>query len=180
MAVDQDPEDPAHLPTGPGAAVAQGPPKVLLDLITLVRAKLRDYKELNRLVAGEESSDRQIAFAALQTIDDWNCTPPLIDAVSLSSFPSFSLLVDGTIVQLLQSIGLLQMRNHMSYTDGQGVSVSTSDKAPQLMAWANVFGQAYESKKMRLKMAQNLEGSMNSSGMPSEYTYINGWFDGES
>ncbi len=178
--VAQDPEDPSTIPTGPGAAITQGPPKKLLDLITLVRAKLRDYPELNRLVAGQETSDRQMAFAVLYCIDDWNCTPPLLDHVTLDSFPSVALLLDGTIVQVLQSVGLLQLRNHMRYSDGQGVQVSTSDKAPQLMAWSNLFSQGYEAKKLRLKRALNLQGSLNGSGLPSEYTYVNGWFeDGE-
>ncbi len=178
--VDQDPQDPSTIPTGPGAALTQGAPKKLLQLITLIRAKLRDYPELNRLVAGVESSDRQIAFAVLQCIDDWNTTPPLLGAVRLDTFPSLALLIDGAIIQLLQSVGLLQLRNHMQYSDGQGVSVSTSDKAPQLMAWANLFGQAYEAKKTRLKMALNLEGALNGTGIASEYAYINGWFDSES
>jgi len=178
--VEQDPKDPSTIPTGPGAVITQGPPKKLLDAITLIRAKLRDYPELNRLVAGQENSDRQIAFAVMYCVDDWNCTPPLIEDTTLASFPSMALLIDGSIVQVLQSVGLLQMRNHMRYSDGQGMQVSTSDKAPQLMGWANLFSQGYEAKKMRLKRALNLQGSLNGSGLPSEYTYINGWFsDGE-
>lgn len=151
---------------------------LVMDYVNLVRAKLRDYAELNRLVAGRESSDRDIAVALMLALDDWNMTPPLIAAEQLSSFPAKALLVDGVIIQLLQSIGLLQTRNHMQYSDGQGVQVSTSDKAPQIMSWLNMFTSSYEQRKFRFKQAKNLADALgNSRGVASEYIDINGFFD---
>ena len=150
---------------------------LVVDYVNLVRAKMRDYAELNRLIAGRESSDRDIATALLLALDDWNTTPPLLDAASLTNFPARALLIDGTIIQILQSVGLLQTRNHMQYSDGQGVQVGTSDKAPQLMAWLNMFVSSYEQKKFRYKQAKNLADAMgNRRGVASEYVDINGFF----
>jgi hypothetical protein len=172
-----DPTLPSTNTLGSEASVNAGLPKYIRDLIQLVRSKLRDFPELNRLIAGYESSDKQIALAMLEALDDWNTTPPLIDSVSLSSFPSVSLLINGTIIHLIESIGLLQTRNHMTYSDGQGIQVSVSDKTPMLMQWLNLFKSQYERKKTQLKQAINLRDALNGSGVSSEYALINGYFE---
>jgi len=171
-----DPQNPNSNAVGPAVSVSKALPKKLVNLIALIRAKLRDYPELNRLIAGRETSDREIAFAIMECIDDFNMTPPLLGQFTLESFPSVSLLINGSIIHILTSVGLLQTRNHMSYSDGQGIQVSVSDKAPQLMNWMNLFTQNYEQKKFRLKQAINLGNALNGSAVPSEYAFINGYF----
>ncbi len=171
-----DPKDPNSNALGIKASSKELPQK-LLDVIALVRAKLRDYPELNRLIEGRETSDREIAFAVVEAIDDFNSTPPLIGSYTVEDFPSISLLIRGTIINVLESVGLLQTRNQMSYSDGQGVSVGISDKTPMLMNWIQLYQSQYEQKKFRLKQAINLNGAINGSGVPSEYVLINGYFD---
>jgi len=172
-----DPTKPSSNELGPEASVNAGIPAKLLSVIALIRAKLRDYPELNRLIDGRETSDREIAFAIMETIDDFNTTPPLIEAATLESFPSVSLLINGSIINIMTSVGLLQTRNQMTYSDGQGVQVSVSDKTPMLMSWLGMFANAYENKKQKLKVAINLRGALNGSGVPSEYALVNGYFD---
>ncbi|MFZ4580670.1 MAG: hypothetical protein ACOYOB_19975 [Myxococcota bacterium] len=150
--------------------------KTVQSYIGLVRAKLRDYPELNRLLEGHETSDRQIAASLMLAVDDYNTTPPLIDPVTLQTYPSVELLVTGAIIDVLESVGLLQMRNYLTTSDG--ASGSVSDKAPMLMQWAGLFRSRYEQKKFRLKQALNLQGAMgNQSGVSSEYLAINGYFN---
>lgn len=163
--------------TGIESTVSAGLPKRLLHVIALIRAKLRDYPELNRLLSGVETSDREIAFAIMEAIDDFNITPPLIGPYTLSTFPSITLLINGAIINILASVGMLQDRNNMMYSDGQGVQVGVSDKGPRLMAWIQLFSSQYEQKKFRLKQALNLRGALNGSGVTTEYTWINGYFD---
>lgn len=166
-------------PDAPSLAgtVKRGMPPKLVAVIGMVRAKLRDYPELNRLVAGHETSDRQIAMALIEALDDWNTSPPLIEGVTLESHPSVSLLVNGTIIHVLESVALLQTRNQMNYSDGQGVQTGVNDKSPMLLQWIQMFTQQYEQKKLRLKKAMNLNGALNGGGVPSEYSIINGYFD---
>lgn len=152
-------------------------PQKLLSTIALVRAKLRDFPELNRLIEGRETSDREIAFGIMEAIDDFNTTPPLIGNYNIENFPSTSLLIRGTIINVLESVGLLQTRNQMSYSDGQGVGVGISDKTPLLLNWIQLYQGQYEQKKFRLKQAINLNGALNGGGVPSEYVLINGYFD---
>jgi len=172
-----DPTAPSTSTDSPQPSVEAGLPPEVPKFINLVRAQMRDFPELNRLISGVETSDRMIALCMMQTIDDFNLTPPLIEGYGITNFPSISLLVWGTIIYILMSVGILQVRNHLQYTDGQGIQVSVSDKAPQLMQWANMYQQMYEQKKLQLKKALNLKGALNGSAVPSEYRYISGLWD---
>src|SRR6056300_168271 len=107
--------------------MANGATQNLGQFVTQVRQYLRDFPELNRLIDGEESSDRMIAWAAIDALDDINNTPPLIGAYTIDSFPYRSLLLRGTVIAVLESVGLLQTRNQINYNDG-GIQVSASDK----------------------------------------------------
>lgn len=150
--------------------------KTVQAYIALVRAKMRDYPELNRLTDGVESSDRNIATALLLALDDFNNTPPLINASTLAEFPSVDLLVRGAIIQLIESLGLLQTRNRLPYADGQ---IQIQTEQPQLyMQWWNMFKTDYENKKFRLKQSINLRDALGHQvGMSTEYLLINGFFD---
>ena len=71
-----DAQKPSTNATGAEASAAKGIPKKLLDTITLVRAKMRDYPELNRLIEGHETSDREIAFAIMEVWERWSQLVP--------------------------------------------------------------------------------------------------------
>lgn len=173
---------PGNIPVGQVAVATAGLTRAgeeLRNLVAIVRAKLRDYPQLNRLTAGSEHSDRQIALALVEALADWNATPPLLDDVTFADHPSIPLLIDRAIVSLLYSLGLLQTRNQLRYSDGQGQQVSVSDKGDSYRAWAAMFEQSYENKKQRIKIAQNLGGGLNGSGVASEYALVNSLYGGE-
>ena len=143
------------------------------SFVNQVRSFMRDYKELNRLIAGEESSNRQIVWAIMDCLDDFNTTPPFTQ-FNLYTFPSKSLLVRGTVITLLESIGLLQTRNHLSFSDG-GLQVGVSDKTPFIQSWLQLFKNTYEEKKTRLKVSYNIESAWG-GGLYSEYRFVNGFY----
>jgi hypothetical protein len=172
-----DPKKPSEDSVALSESTGKGLPKRVAQLISMVRTKLRDFPELNRLIEGKETSDREIALALAEAVDDFNTTPPLIESYTIENFPSPSLLVRGALINVLESVGLLQTRNQMSYSDGQGIQVSVSDKTPMLMQWLTLFMNQYEQKKLRLKKALNLKGALNGSAVPSEYAYLDGYFD---
>lgn len=145
----------------------------LEEFIQQVRTYMRDYPELNRLIKGEESSNRQIVWAILDTLDDFNTSPPFT-SYTLFSFPSRSLLLRGIVCSLLESIGLLQTRNHLNVSDG-GLQVGISDKTPFIQSWLNLLRNAYEEKKMRLKIAINIENAWG-GGIHSEYRFVNNFY----
>jgi hypothetical protein len=147
----------------------------LEQFIGSVRHFMRDYEKLNRLIAGQEHSDRMIAWAVVDALDDFNSTPPLTN-YSLTNVPAMSLLLRGTVITLLQSVGLLQTRNHLTFSDG-GLQVGVSDKTPLIQSWIQMFGNSYEEKKQRLKTALNIEGGWG-GGIHSEYAWVNGFYGG--
>lgn len=143
------------------------------SLVQMVRLFTRDYPELNRLIAGEESSNRQIVWAIMDCLDDYNTTPPFT-RFQISNFPSRSLLIRGTVISLLQSIGLLQTRNQLSFTDG-GIQVGINDKTPFIQQWLTMFMNGYEHKKERIKVAYNIETAWE-GGINSEYRFVNNFY----
>lgn len=147
----------------------------LEQFIGTVRLYMRDYSALNRLIAGEEHSDRMIAWAIIDALDDFNTTPPMTN-YGLANFPSPSILLRGTVINLLQSIGLLMTRNHLTFSDG-GLQVGVSDKTPLIQSWIQLFNNSYEEKKQRLKIALNIEGGWG-GGVHSEYLWVSGFYGG--
>ena len=145
----------------------------LNSVVQQIRSFTRDYPELNRLIAGEESSNRQIIWAIFDTLDDYNTTPPFT-LHDVGNFPSKSLLVRGAVCSLLESIGLLQTRNHLTFSDG-GIQVGINDKTPFIQSWLQVFRNAYEDKKQKLKVAYNIETAWG-GGVFSEFRFVNNFY----
>jgi hypothetical protein len=147
------------------------------DFVQLVRLYTRDFPELNRIVSGTESSDRQILWAVLDALGDFNGTPPFLGPFQLEDLLSrgqSSLMLRMTTIALIESVGLLQTRNHINYSNG-GISVGANDKTPMLMNWLQYFKSTTEQMKQRVKVAFNIEGILGPSnaGVYSEYFAVN-------
>lgn len=153
--------------------------QTLAEFVQEVRQFIRDFPELNRLVSGEETSDRMIAWAVIDTLDDINNTPPLIGTWRVENFPYRHLLVRGTVITILESVGLLQTRNQLNFNDG-GVNVAVSDKAPLIMNWLSMFKTTYEDKKLKWKISKNISGALTGSGVASDYYFLGGYYSGET
>jgi len=137
---------------------------------------LRDYPELNRLIDGEETSDRMIAWAVIDTLDDINNRPPFVGSFTVSTFPYRSLLLRGTVITVLESVGILQTRNQLQYSDG-GISVGASDKAPMLMQWVQMLSTSYEQKLDKWKISRNITEAFNGESVMSDYYFLGGYYD---
>jgi len=162
----------------PDQAVSAGLPTLLQKIVAIIRARLRDHPSLNRLIDGVETSNGEIGLAIMGVVSDWNSTPPLIGTVTFETFPSLDLLMKGAMINIMDSVILLQIRNHMSYSDGQGQQVGVSDKYPAIMQWVQGQKAEYEAKKKQLKIALNIEGALNQTHLASEYAVIDGlWLD---
>jgi hypothetical protein len=146
--------------------------KRMNQVVSMIRTYMRDLPELNRLIAGEETNDRMIAWAVVDSIEDWNTTPPFIGAVGLTNFPSISWLRQAAVMRVLESVGLLQTRNQLTYSDG-GTTVNRSDKAPLLLQWISLFERRLERDKGRIKSSMNIELAMDGTGLLSEYWLVN-------
>jgi hypothetical protein len=149
---------------------------IFKDFVQAVRLYARDFPELNRIVAGEESSDRQIAWAVYDAMSDFNGTPhftslSLEDVLQLNQH---ALILRMTIISLIESVGLLQTRNHINYSNG-GINVGVNDKTPMLMNWLQYFKAFTEQMKQRVKVAINIGAILgpSNSGIHSELWAVN-------
>jgi len=147
------------------------------DFVQLVRLYHRDFPELNRIVANEESSDRQIAWAVADAIADFNGTPHFTHVTIedlLFGLSQHNLLLRMTTISLIESVGLLQTRNHINYSNG-GINVGVNDKTPLLMNWLQYFMAKTEQMKQRVKVAMNIGSILGPSnqGIHSELWSVN-------
>jgi hypothetical protein len=144
--------------------------------IQVVRDYLRDHPELNRLVAGQETNNRMIAWAVLDALSYFNGTPPITSHTIESLFQrnQQSLLLRLTVLTLLESVGLLQTRNHINYSNG-GINVGVNDKTPLIMNWLQYYRATAEQLLTRVKVAFNIESILGpgNSGVHSELFAVN-------
>lgn len=147
---------------------------VIRRFIETTRLYLRDYPELNRLTDGYDHSDRHIFWAILDTLSDWKSTPPFLNMSLNDIFDRgwFSIFMRGVVISLLESLGLLHMRNYLAYSDG-GVNVQTEN--PQMIqSWLAMYKNTYEQKKSQMLIAQNIEWALSDGGgVHSDYLFIN-------
>lgn len=144
-----------------------------------VRLYLRDHPELNRLVAGEETSDRQIAWCVLDALSNFNGQTPITHYAieDLLDKEQSHLLLRMTVETVIESVALLQTRNHINYSDG-GINVGVNDKTPLLMNWLQYFRSFTEQRLQKVKVALNIEGILGPSnvGVHSEQWAVNGTY----
>lgn len=149
------------------------------QFVSGVRLYLRDHPALNRLIHGEETNDRMIAWCVMDAISEFNGTPPLLGTYSFTYFMENnlqSLLRKGTVICILESVGLLQTRNHLPFNDG-GLSVSVSDKTPLLQSWIDRFRAKWDPEVKQVKIAMNIDSLLDGGGgVASEYFAISGWY----
>lgn len=154
-----------------GEALVTQPQRMnLARLVERIRNFIRDHEELNRLTLGKENSDSDILEAIEDVINDFNNTPPFYNIFNLTNLPPLNIVKLGAVVYLLKSVGLLNTRNGIQYSDG-GVNVNM-DKTPAIQAWIQMIQNEYEEKKAKYKIAANIENAWG-VGVSSEYVLIN-------
>jgi hypothetical protein len=87
-----------------------------------------------------------------------------------------SIFTRGVVITALESLGILHMRNHLSYSDG-GVNVQTEN--PQMIqAWLQMMKGEYENKKQRALIALNIENALSTQthGVHSELYFVNSFY----
>ncbi len=146
------------------------------SFVQMARLYLRDFPQLNRLIAGEETNDRMIAWAVMDAVSNFNGTPHFTQLTldDLLARNLQHLMLRMTVISVIESVGLLQTRNHINYSTG-GINVGVNDKTPLLMQWLQYFQGYTEQMKQRVKVAMNVESIMDAGqrGVFSEYWAVN-------
>lgn len=147
-----------------------------LNFVRMVRLFLRDFSELNRLIRGEETNDRMILWATMDAVSAFNGTPQLTNFTldELLERNLHHVMLRLTTISIIESVGLLQTRNHINYSTG-GINVGVNDKTPMLLNWLQYFKSTVEQKVQQVKVAINVESILGygASGVHSEYWRVN-------
>lgn len=146
--------------------------------VQLVRDYLRDYPDLNRLVAGLENSDLFIVRCVLLALDEFAGTPPPLGYFTLESLVNdyhwtHGLLL-GTLAHILRSTLLLANRNAIAFSDG-GITVNLESRLPMLQALEAQIRAEWRQALHDQKIALNLQMAQGIAGAPSEYSAIHGY-----
>jgi hypothetical protein len=145
-------------------------------LINMLRAYVRDFAPINRLIDGEESKDRDLALAIYRAVEDFNGTPPPVH-LSLQQIIDnhlVDLILRGAACKLMESVVLNYARNEVQFTDA-GVSVKVSDKFPIFMNWYGTIKPQWDVEKQQTKYSLNMNEivTTEAGGLFSEYWLIN-------
>jgi hypothetical protein len=145
--------------------------------VQVMREFLRDFPELNRLTAGNETNNRLLAWCVMDAVSKFNGTPHFTNYTldELLAMNQQHLMVRLTTISVLESVGQLQTRNHINYSDG-GLNVGVNDKTPLIMGWLQYFRASADQLLQRTKVAINMGNILGAShsGVFSEYWAING------
>jgi hypothetical protein len=140
-------------------------------MIEEVQEHVRDKPELNKLLDGEEFSPTVISIAIDLAISSFNTIAPLSN-VTLATFPSRSLLMEGTIAKLLRGQAALKARNTMNYSDG-GLQIPVEEQFPLYMQLAEMYEASFLQNAKQLKIHLNIEEGWGS--VSSDYGSFPQW-----
>jgi hypothetical protein len=136
-------------------------------LVERVRARLRDYAQLNTIVDGVEFSDVQIEQALLYALEEYNNSPPLIGRRSIRLHPHPALLMNGAIASLLMDASLFYARNDISYSAGT-IQVGF----PQAQTYFNMGERMmtqFKQDVVNRKTAENVDAASTLQVVTSDY-----------
>lgn len=144
----------------------------LQDYIEEVRDSLQDYPELNRILlendGDEEHSNKNIEKYIYRALARINMEPP-VTQFKIKNFPPshWMLLVDGSVIEALQSKGLLKIRNDMNYQDQGGVNIQLDGKGQQYFQTSFTLYSRW--KEDLAKFKNTISVSSAYGGVHSEY-----------
>jgi hypothetical protein len=96
--------------------------EVPITLVRELRAKLRDYPEINYLYSGKENSDTDVARLIFEASEKVAGAPPIFDETWTfkSGFPKalITYLMDLAVGLALREVSIWMMRNDFQYQTG--------------------------------------------------------------
>jgi len=134
------------------------------SMVRKVRRFLRDHKELNELLGDYESTDESIKEAIREAISDYNTEPPLIESISLNSFPSGAdgILVLGASYHILNSVLNWRAREGLPFSDGKMNMDPIGGPANAQNNRLQTLYQIYKDRLRRFKMLRNIDSMYDS------------------
>jgi len=122
-----------------------------------LRRKIRDFKELNKLLDSQENEDVYLDDALTDALDTFNTEVMPITSYTFENFPAIGLLLKLAIIEILISNSILSSRNRVVYSDGKIGGIDTELKGGAYAEWASRLYNTTMNAVVALKSGQNLE-----------------------
>lgn len=132
---------------------------------------LRDYPSYNILLDTVQFDDDDIVAAIRFAISEYNAITPIssLDTGNPDAFPNEWLLLLGAASHLMTSEAFLQIRNQVTYNDGN-VAIGVDDKWQAYINLRNALKQDWKTTAQKFKQQKNMEGAYDS--LSSGYRWI--------
>lgn len=137
-------------------------------LVDKLRDFVRDRAELNLLLEKQESTDQDLYQYLLDGMDSINYEYGQETSYTISNFPSWKILRDAALLELLTSAGIHSARNTLTYNDGGGVTVQDIDVYGRYVNYYNILQNKVRAAITQFKLRLNVESAFGSS--PSAYS----------
>ncbi len=129
---------------------------------------LRDFAENNTLLDEVQFDDEDVRDATKFAIAEYNAITP-VTTFDDSSFPNDWVLLLGICAHLMMSETFLQIRNQVTYQDGD-IQVGMDDKAGFYSTLSDKLKSEWKTVAQKIKQQQNMETMYDS--LSSGYRYI--------
>lgn len=147
-------------------------PEIYLGKVNRLRRFLGDTESSNTLLADKESSDLFLYEAIEDALDEINLVGYLT-TYTLANFPSWVLLRQGAVLNVLTGKGVLSARNMLTYNDSGGITVHGEDVYGRYINYYNVLIAKHRQQVMSFKISTNIDSGYG--GIASEYAQF--WDD---
>lgn len=132
--------------------------RVPKPLVRELRAKLRDYPEVNYLYQTEESSDQDFARILYEALEDLNLMGPVFDtAWTFTDIPAraIRLVLDFAVCRALNEVAIWMARNEFQYQSGN-TSIKLFDRWRSYMQIQPMLKAQADSNAKAFKVATNV------------------------
>ena len=143
--------------------------------VAKLRDFIRDFKEENVLLELEENTDAQLQRSLEDALDYINTAYPPVTIYLITDIPSWTVVRDRAVLNIIQSNMIKSGRNTLTYTDQGGVNIREEDTYGRYVNIYNILLAKNEMHIQRFKISKNVEGGYG--GVESEYVdNYNDWY----
>lgn len=130
---------------------------------------LRDYPSYNILLDDVQFSEEDVNQAMYFATQKYNAITP-VTGYTVSNFPNDYVLLVGTCCLLMRSEAFLQIRNQLTYNDGDVAPIGVDDKMAAYLRLKDDLDAEWTALSRAMKAQQNMEQAYGS--LKSGYAYI--------
>ncbi len=130
---------------------------------------LRDYPSYNILLADVQFSEEDVNQAMHFASQRYNAMTPVTN-YTVENFPNDYVLLIGTCLNLMHSEAFLQVRNQLTYTDGDVAPIGVDDKMAAYLRLKDDLNSEWKELARGMKTQANMEQGYGS--LKSGYAYI--------